>query len=194
MSSQEKGRLANDVQRFGLLSAAVVVDRYRQLVDRAMGDGDLDGEIPGGPEQVDPSWLVDRASRLAGGYLRFLENAVLAVGSRAQHMGVERVVLAPTSPGNVTEGTIWLHNETGVETSPLELSATPLVAAAGSVISAEWVSFEPQTVRPVASGGTARCELRVEVATGASPGRYFGLVHMEGSDEPVVVELEVTPQ
>jgi hypothetical protein len=191
VTAPDRSHLATEVQRFGLLSAAAVVDRYRHLVDRSIEAVDAGDTMPGGLESADSSWLIDRASRLAGGYLRFLESAISAVGSRSDRAGVERVALSPTPPGGVAEGSLWLHNPTDVATSPMQLTATCLVDARGTEIGVEGISFDPPTAGPVAPGGMTRIRVRVAVPAGADPGRYFGLTHVAGSDVPLVLDLEV---
>jgi hypothetical protein len=186
------GRLSEDVQRFGLLSAAAVVDRYRQLVDRAMDDVEGDDTITGGLERVDPSWLVDRAARLAGGYLRFLESAASALGSRSKPAGVERLAMPPARPGESAEGSLWVHNPTGASIKAIQLVSTALVSVGNEVIPEDRVIFRPAEIDPVGPGGSAEIGLRVEVPPGASPGRYLGLIHLlDPNDDPIAVDLEV---
>lgn len=191
MTAPERSDLATEVQRFGLLSAAAVVDRYRHLVDRSIEAVDVEETMPGGLESADSSWLIDRASRLAGGYLRFLESAISAVGSRSDRGGVERVALSPSPSGALAEGSLWLHNPTDAATSRMQLTATSLVDARGTEIGVEAISFDPPAAGPVAPGGMAQIRVRVVVPAGAGPGRYFGLVHVAGSDVPLVLDLEV---
>ncbi len=184
-------RLADDVQRFGLLSAAAVVDRYRQLVDRAIEDVDLGEAIPGGLESTDPSWLVDRASRLAGGYLRFLESAASALGSRPEPDTIERVAMPPTRPGESAEGSLWAHNPTEGP-AVIEVASTALVSVGGAVVPEDHVSLRPINALPMEPGGKVEILLRIDVPSGAHPGRYVGLIHMpDPGDDPVAVDLEV---
>lgn len=192
MTGTEAQRLAEDVQRFGLLSAAAIVDRYEQLVDEAMGDHEHDEGLPGGLESVDPSWLVDRASRLAGGYLRFLESATSAIGSRARPQGIERVPLVSGGPGEPAEGTLWIHNPTSAPIDHVELTATALVSVDGRVIPAQATAFQRTARGPVAASDSAEIRIVITPPPDTEPGRYFGLVHLDdGADEPLAVDLEI---
>jgi hypothetical protein len=178
----------SDVQRFGLLSAAAVVARYAEVVDRTISGGDAQGP-------VDADGLVDGAARLTRAALRLLD-AGAALVERTQ-LGAapvrpERVEPPPTVPGSWTEAPVWVHNPTATA-AQVALHATTLVSATGAMLPAAAVECSDSTPKVVAPLGSCEVRVRVAVPTGQSPGRYHGLLVGSVAPEPmpllVVVEL-----
>lgn len=191
MTDREK--LADDVQRFGLLSAAAVVDRYRQLVDGAVAPAEAG--LVSGLELAEPSWLVDRASRLASGYLRFLEAAAAAIPPVDPVTAMEQVVVPAVPAGSGGEVSLWLHNTTAMASASIEIHCTALMSTGAGSIPTAAVTVTPERLDRLEPGSSAQLRLRVEVPADCEPGRYFGLVHHSLSpDEPLAVELEVAEE
>lgn len=195
---------AADVQRFGLLSAATVVARYAQVVDRAIsGDGTTwlgappDGVVdPRGlvDGAADPQWLVDDAARVAEAFLRLLD-AGAALVERAQAAAAptaEEVLALPASaPGGTSEATLWVHGSTETAVT-VALHVTPLVSGEGHLVVTPAVQCRPDRLDSLAAGASCAVGIHVAVPVGQPAGRYHGLVVASHAPEPVRVVLEVT--
>lgn len=187
--------LIGDVQRFGLLSATSVVDRYVGLVDRAVG-----GARPGAGQtpssDASDAQLVESATRAVDAYVRVLEqvSALVGEGSSADREpgGPERVALPPTSPGTPSETQLWIHNPTSTPTATTEVTHTALSCATGSVVPVEGISISPSTMGPLAAGTSRRLRLRVDVPRDQAYGRYHGLVLISTAPaEPLAISLDI---
>lgn len=186
--------LAADVQRFGLLSAASVVARYTEVVNRAIaGDDPLQLGAPTDGEP-DPVWLVEGAARLAVASLRLLDagTALLDRTRAATAPTAEEVVeLPPTSPGHSSTATLWAHNPTG-SAATLSVHPTPLVSGEGHLLPAEAVACHPGHLVRLAPGGSCEVGLGVTVPAHQPAGRYHGLVVGSVAPQPIRVVLQVT--
>lgn len=189
--SARRASLVGDVQRFGSLSAATVIDRYAGMVDRVIAEGRV------GPAFLpdDDSVLVDRAARLAEAYLRLVDaTAALASGIGPREVGpsIERVTLPAALSGTTSEAPLWIHNPTGVVATRLDLEVTDLASSIGVTIPAAAVYVSPPRVDRLEPSASRRILLRVDVPEGQPPGYYHGLVLIaEAPDEPIGLRLEV---
>lgn len=182
--------LIGDVQRFGFLSAATVIDRYTGMVDRAVADGH---EAPAAFLPGDDGGVVERAARLAEAYLRLVDATVaLATGESEDGLTMERITLPVSRPASRVETSIWIHNPTGEGATQLHLEATELVSSAGVSIPATAVSIHPSLIARLPPATSRELRLRVDVPGEQSPGYYHGLILIsEAPDEPIGVRLEL---
>ncbi len=186
--------LVGDVQRFGLFSAATVVDRYTAMVDRAIVD-DRIASAPSSWDGLDPGSLVDRAARLAEAYLRFLETTAV-IASRTGRGGarpeMETIVLPPARPAGSSETSLWVHNPTLAASTGIEIAATGLISSEGVTIPAQAVWISPQMVDHLGPSTTRKLRLRVDVPRDKPAGLYFGLVLIsEAPDDAISLLLKV---
>lgn len=183
--------LIGDVQRFGSLSAATVIDRYAGMVDRVIAEGRV------GPAFLpdDDGALVDRAARLAEAYLRLVDaTAALASGAGPREVGpsMERITLPAARSGSTSEASLWIHNPTGEAATRLDLEVTDLVSPVGLTIPAAAASVSPPGVDRLDPSASRRLLLRVDVPEDQPPGYYHGLVLIaEPPDESIGLRLEV---
>jgi len=188
--------LVGDVQRFGLFSAASVVDRYTAMVDRAMA-ADRIGSVPSSVDGLDPGSLVDRAARLGEAYLRFLDTtAVIAsrAGRGEARSEMETIILPPARPASSSETSLWVHNPTLAASTGIEISVTGLISPEGATIPAPVVRASPQRVDHLDASTSREVRLRVDIPRDQPTGMYFGLVMI--SDRPgdaIALLLTVKP-
>jgi hypothetical protein len=182
--------LVDDVQRFGLLSAVTVVDRYIAVVDRAMAEVPLASpRLPS--EGRDIGWLADSAARMAETWLRVLDaTAGLIPAAAAPRHDI--VVLPTGRPGCTSEASLWVHNPTDSPVAAVDLHATTLVSGNGLGLPADSVSFTPKRVALVEPGASREIRVMVHVPLSQSAGQYHGLlVSSAAPDEPVTLRVEV---
>jgi len=186
--------LIEDVQRFGLFSAATVVDRYTAMVDRAIVDDRL-ASPPSSWDGLDPGSLVDRAARLGEAYLRFLETtAVIAsrAGGGEPRPEMETLVLPPARPAGSSETSLWIHNPTSAVSTGMEVAVTGLISSNPATIPAEAVWVSPQSVDRLDPSTSREIRLRIDVPRDQPAGLYFGLVLIsESPGDPVSLVLKV---
>ena len=189
--------LARDVQRFGLLSASSVVDRYIDLVDRAVGGGpaapsphpsDRPSEQAG---DGDMSALVASAARLAEAYLDVLEAAAQTTETSA---ATEVLTLDAGRPGEMLQSPLWVHNPGLEPSSAMTLTVGPLVASGGATLDATSVACVPGDVRSIGPRESVRLEVTVAVPSDQQPGVYHGFVVSSlAPSVPMRVTVEVLP-
>jgi hypothetical protein len=185
--------LVGEVQRFGLLSAAAVVERYIEAVDRAVTTARL---TPARlrPDEQDAGWLADSAARMAEACLRLLDSAATLMSDTAAP-GTERVVLASARSGSRSETSLWIHNPTSSATAVADLHVTNLVSSQGLSVPVSAVSFSPPRVGPVEPGTSREVRLRIEVPAHHPAGQYYGLVLSSAApDAPIMLRLDVEAQ
>lgn len=195
--------LVGDVQRFGLLSAAAVVDRYQRIVDRAIagaagsarsaGSAGSAGSAAAPPLSADglADGLADSAAGLARAALRVLDAAANLVEGPAA-TGRDVLELPAAQPGATIEVSLWVHNPTASPATGVEVHVTDFVSGHGSRIAAEAVSFSPERVPRVAPGGREEIRLRLAVPTSQPAGRYHGVVlSSAGPGDALAVRLDV---
>jgi hypothetical protein len=195
-SAQEALRarhLVGDVQRFGLFSAASVVDRYNAMVDRAMAD---DG-VASVPSSVDPGALVDRAARLAEAYLR-LRDTTAVIASRAgrgqARPEMETIILPPAQPASSSETSLWLHNPTSAASTDIEISVTGFISPKGATIPAPVVRTSPRRIDRLDPSTSREIRLRVDIPPDQPAGLYFGLALIsDRPDDAISLLLKVEP-
>ena len=180
------------VQSFGLHSAAAVVDRYAEIVDRVLSRDALTPP-PVGPDDGADGRLVDGAVRVAEAWARLLDTTTtLVLDGAPRDATIESVVLPPAAPGRTTEASLWLHNTTSSSVPGLALRGTGLSASSGRGIPADAVALVPDRFGVLAAGTSAEVRLRVLVPVGQPPGRYHGLVMISAiPSEPVALRLDV---
>lgn len=173
-------QLIGDVQRFGLISAATVVDRYARLADEDQAGpvADLDGTV----------------ARLAQVYVSFLRTAADMVASLppAPPGGGERILFPSGHPGATVEAELWLHNPTPLAIAEVHMTASDLVGSQGAFLPGSAISLSPSVISRLDAGASQRLSIRVEVPDGQPAGYYHGLVvASEVPEEPVAVRLQV---
>lgn len=196
-ASQRARHLVGDVQRFGLLSAATIVERYIATVDRALANHPLTG--PGTFDQQDAGWLVDGATRVADAGTRVLDAVARLIANgtgEATPAGAEdRLVLPSAQPGTHSEVSLWIHNPTPSPVSQVDLHATALASPTGLTIPAGAVTLSPPRVEVLAASGRQEVRLRVDVPADQPAGHYHGLVLSSAApSDPLALRLEVQAQ
>ena len=188
--------LVGDVQRFGLFSAASVVDRYNAMVDRAMVDDGI-ASVPSSVDGLDPGSLVDRAARLAEAYLRFLDTtAVIAsrAGRGQARPEMETIILPPAQPASSSETSLWLHNPTSAASTGIEISVTGFISPKGATIPAPVVRASPRRIDRLDASTSREVRLSVDIPRDQPAGMYFGLVLISDSPgDAISLLLKVEP-
>ena len=183
------GDLVDVVQRFGLFSAATVVDRYSVLVDRLLAAAPP-APHPDGRPPFDP--VLELAAPVGAAALRLLDSAAALLGAgTAPGSATETLVLPPTAPGGTAEAAVWVHNATPSGVPAVDLRITELVSAGGLTVPAPAVSLAPDRV-DIPAAGAREVRLAVRVPAGQAPGHYHGLVLTPASPtRPLVLRLDV---
>jgi hypothetical protein len=187
--------LIGDVQRFGLLSAAAVVDRYTEIADRATRDASLPlAPLP--PDERAAGWLVDSASRIAEASLNLIDTTAALLANTAPPdrpvPEMERVVLPSTRPGFHSQTSLWVHNRMSSVVTYIDLHMTSLISSMGASIPVSAVSVSPGRLDLVDAGTAREVRLRVEVPAGQPAGDYHGLVLISAAPlEPIALHLVV---
>jgi hypothetical protein len=188
--------LVGDVRRFGLFSAASVVDRYNAMVDRAMVDDGI-ASVPSSVDGLDPGSLVDRAARLAEAYLRFLDTtAVIAsrVGRGQETPEMETITLPPAQPASSSETSLWVHNPTSAASTGIEISVTGFISPKGATIPAPVVRASPRRIDRLDTSTSREVRLSVDIPRDQPAGMYFGLVLISDSPgDAISLLLKVEP-
>jgi hypothetical protein len=181
--------LAGDVQRFGLFSAATVVDRYAVLVDRVLAAAP---PTPHPDERAPTDPVLQAAAPVLVVALRLLESVAALVGAGTPPgVATETLVLPPTAPGGSARTRLWVHNATRSEAPAVDLRVTELVSASGRTLPAPAVSLAPDRL-DIPAGSAREVWLAVRVPAGQAPDHYHGLVMTPASPErPLMLRLEV---
>lgn len=175
------GDVRLEVERFGLLSAARVADRYRTLVEQAVADA-RDGDT------YDNGGL----STLVRAYITLVDTAVrrLETAGEVDH---GRVQLPSVRPGEVSQASLWVHNASQSHAADIRLEVTALAAAGGTRIGPETISLHP-AVLSGSEPGPREVYLRIEVDPTQPPGTYHGFVIISSHPEDALaVSLRVEP-
>jgi hypothetical protein len=181
--------IIGEVQRFGLLSAASVVDRYVEIINReSLGDplrharGALGGISEGS---------VGAAARMLEAGLQALDASARLI-SDAVAAGSHPLVLPPTEPGLASEASVWIHNCTSSLVASVQLHATILVSTEESSIPRDAVRFRPDEAVRVEPGTCQEVTVRVSVPEGQPLGLYHGLLVGSGApDGAITLRLAV---
>ncbi len=199
-AADQARRLAAQVQRFGLASAAAVVDRYVGIVDSAIGGTVVDALTGAGPG-ADREAVLQSGAAVAESYLRVLDHAANLAAGQGLAFGQglassppvpDCVTVAATPPGGVGEATLWVHNSGAEAVTHLLLGATDLVCASGARLGSTALRTSPRVVDEVAAGGRVEVRLSVRVPADQKAGLYHGLLLVSGApDEPLPVAVEV---
>ena len=184
--------IIGEVQRFGLLSAASVVDRYVEIVNR---------ESLGDPLQQAREALSGTSDGSVAGVARMLEAGLQALDASARVIsdavaaGTEALVLPATEPGRASEASVWIHNRTSSLVASVQLHATILVSAEESSIPGDAVRFRPDEAVLVEPGTCREVMVRVSVPEGQPLGLYHGLLVGSGApDGAITLRLAVEGQ
>ena len=186
---QAAGHIIGEVQRFGLLSAAAVVDRYVEILSR---------ETVRDPLADVPQTLAGGTEGAGGGAAAMLRagvqllDAAARLPSGAVASGTETLVLPRARPGADAEASVWVHNRTSSVVATVEIRATVLISAEEHTIPGEAVAFRPQGAVVLEPGTCREVTVRVSVPEGQPPGRYRGLLTGSGApDGAVALRLDV---
>ncbi|TFV86971.1 hypothetical protein [Blastococcus sp. CT_GayMR16] len=183
--------LVGEVQRFGLFSAAAVVDRYAEIVDRAIS---RHGPAASAPlDDAGSGRMVDTAVAMAGAWSRLVDATSTLLRSEGAHdEATPTLVLPATEPGSGTGASFWIHNTTSSAAPGIGLTVSGLVASDGHRIGADALSVVPDRVGLLAAGTSQEVRVRVVVPAAQPAGCYFGLVMTSAAPaEPMVLRLAV---
>jgi hypothetical protein len=203
-------RAMADIQRAGLETAAVVVERMLEL-GRQSARAPFPLHLPAEPV-VDgdgaeaPRDRGREARRLRADAERLLElwgesmRLLLDVAADAAETGVDgrngaadQLTLSPVPSGESSVGRVWLHVLDGPPGSPARLTTTALTAHDGAAIGAPAASFEPPLIDTFALRSSQEILVTIEVPDGTSPGVYHGHILATGLPEVgLPVRIEVT--
>jgi len=200
-------RMVAEVQRLGLDTAKVVIDRFSEMAGRwPSGPSGSTASTaaptpPGSPTSPASSAGVAMAPALAPGPQRQLQadaeravDAYLNVvrrlydvvagltgppGTTTVGVGSEPLRLPPASPGGTTSAYVWLHNTTPAAVSTLVPRAAVLVDHQGQQLPGEALSFDPGAVDQLDAGGSRQLLATLRVPADATPGTYHGLLLVE---------------
>jgi hypothetical protein len=203
-------RAIADIQRAGLETAAVVVERMLEL-GRQSARAPFPLHLPAEPvvDGDGPEAGRDRgreARRLRADAERLLElwgesmRVLLDVAADAAETGVNEqngaaahLTLGPVPSGESAGGRVWLHVLDGPPGSPARLTTTALTAHDGASIKAPAASFEPPLIDTFALRTSQEILVTVEVPEGTSPGVYHGHILATGLPEVgLAIRIEVT--
>jgi hypothetical protein len=185
--------LVGEVQRFGLFSAAAVVDRYAEIVDRAIS---REGPAPAPPGDDGRSGrLVDTAAEVTGAWVRLVDATSSLLRSDAAHVDAPPTLDLPgAAPGHDVAASFWIHNTTPSGAPAIDLQMSGLTASSGHRIPADALSLVPARVDLLAAGTSQEVRLAVAVPAAQPAGCYLGLVVTSAApSDPLVVRLEVGP-
>jgi hypothetical protein len=186
--SEAAGHIIGEVQRFGLLSAAAVVDRYVEIINREKVRHPL-AEI---------ETLAGDTEGAGGGAAAMLRAGLQALDAAARLVSdavtseTETLVLPRTRPGGDAEASMWVHNRTSSVVASVELRATVLISDAENTIPGDAVTFHPENAVILEPGTSRAVSARVSVPKNQPPGLYHGLVTGSGApDGAVTLRLAV---
>ncbi len=203
-------RAMADIQRAGLETAAVVVERMLEL-GRQSARAPFPLHLPAEPV-VDGDGAEEardrgrEARRLRADAERLLElwgesmRLLLDVAADAAETGVDgrngtadQLTLSPVPSGESAVGRVWLHVLDGPPGSPARLTTTALTAHDDAAIEAPAASFEPPLIDTFALRSSQEILVTIEVPEGTSPGVYHGHILATGLPEVgLPVRIEVT--
>ena len=184
--------LIGEVQRFGILSASSVVDRYVEIINRQSLDG---------PRRRAPEALVGFTQGSGAGAARILEAGLRALDGAAGVLSdavadrSETLVLPPTEPGLDSEASVWIHNRTTSLVASVALHPTMLICDEEFSIPGDAVTFHPEGLVVVEAGTCREVTVRISVPKGQPDGSYHGLLVGSGApDGAITLRLTVRGQ
>ena len=135
---------------------------------------------------------VDTALDAVGDAFDLCSDLVEAAARRATGAPGELGLCITCAPGDVGTATCWLHNTTSSMAGTLRPHVGELRSQRGAALAAA-LAVAPERVVDLAAGTSASFTVTVTVATSAAPGRYFGLVFVDGLDDepPLPIEVDV---
>jgi hypothetical protein len=193
-------RMVAEVQRLGLDTARMVIDRFTELAGRwpsaGWGDGSgAAGSSPSGAAGVtmgappassaSPQLRAD-TERAVDAYLNVVRRLYDVVagfagspGAAPPGPGPEPLRLPPASPGGTTSAYAWLHNTTPEAATALVPRAAGLVDHHGHQLPGDALSFDPAVVAQLEPGTSRQLLTTLRLPADAVPGTYHGLVLVE---------------
>jgi hypothetical protein len=181
--------IATQVSRFGLMSAATIVDRYVIAARRAL-DGTARPGMPSSAAAGSPSRLAELAGSAAAPILDTYLDLVDWFSSIDPETA-SAVELPPASTGSSSLGTVWVHNDTTTSVGPLRVVVSDFIEAGGGHIDATVVVLTPRQLDSLAAHSAAQVDVEVRVARDQPSGTYHGLLLVSGSDQPLPLRLQV---
>jgi hypothetical protein len=205
LDTASASRMVAEVQRLGLDTAKMVIDRFSELAGQwpsaARGDGRGSQGAAAASTREPPAQLQADAERAVDAYLnvvRRLYDVVAgftgAPSGTPAGTGPEPVRLPPAAPGGTTSAYVWLHNTTADATTALVPRAVDLVDHHGNRISGGALAFDPAAVAQLDPGASSQLLATLRLPSDAVPGTYHGLVLVEHlPDVALHVVAEVRP-
>ena len=166
--------LAHEVQRYGLMSAALVVNRYAAAVDSVIGG------------EAGRRWSAETLLRLLDAGAALVEQTRAATTSASDD--VLELPLVPA--GGCGEAPVWVHNPTEVAVD-VELLAPPLVAGDGSLLPVAVAGRVGGRRISLTAGASQEVTVGVTVPPTQRAGHYHGLLVGSSMSQPVRITLEV---
>jgi hypothetical protein len=195
-------RMVAEVQRLGLDTARMVIDRFSELAGQwpsaAWRDGtcappaapqargastpDPPAAVVAGPQrqlQADAERAVDAYLNVVRRLYNVVAGFAAVPSGPSSGAGPEPLRLPPASPGGTTSAYAWLHNTTSEAVAGLLPRAADLVDHQGHHLPGGSLSFDPATVAQLDPGGSRQLLATLRVPVDAVPGTYHGLVLVE---------------
>jgi hypothetical protein len=203
-------RALGEIQARGFKAATELVDRFVRMSDR---DGATEPNTEPAPaattdqqgetRSATPRPDADRLLASWKGIIGQLTQSLRAVPSPADagsaafdlmnDNSTGRIALEATQPGAVSTE-VWLHNGGPTDLGKVWLRCSDLLAHDGTVIPAQMVRFEPDTV-PMPPRCSRGVTVEVDVADELPPGCYRGTLLADGHpDVWLPIALTIKPQ
>lgn len=202
-------RALGEIQTRGFKAATELVDRFVRMSDRdgsaepntdpAPATTDGQGETRNAAALPDADRLLASWKGMIGQLTQSLRGVALPTeaGSAAFDLmndnATGRIALEATEPGAVSTE-VWLHNGGPTDLGKVWLRCSDLLAHDGTVIPAQMVRFEPDTV-PMPARCSRGVTVEVDVADELPPGCYRGTLLADGHpDVWLPIALTIKPQ
>jgi hypothetical protein len=188
-----------DIALRGLEAARLIVDRFVDAVDGA-APARPHPAAPGEPEGADASPpALDAMGRAWAELLRTTADAWTGAPSGdAKATGDVQVgdpggpvLVASTIAGASAAVDLWIHNQTLDAVDPVRVVLGPLRSAGDAEIATVALRADPQDLGAVPGRSSRAIAITVSPPAGTPPGRYRGLVLIEGLPEAWAL-LDVT--
>jgi hypothetical protein len=202
-------RALGEIQARGFKAATELVDRFVRMTDRDGAAGSNAASAPSPTVEQDetrnPTTLPDAERLLASwkGIIGQLAQSLRGAASPTQagtaafdltnDNATGQIALEATEPGAVSTE-VWLHNGGPTDLGKVWLRCSDLLAHDGTVIPAQMVRFEPDTV-PMPARCSRGVTVEVDVADDLPPGCYRGTLLADGHpDVWLPIALTIKPQ
>ena len=202
-------RALGEIQARGFKAASELVDRFVRMSNRE-GVADSDAASEPGPtvehDETRKATTVPDPERLLAswkGIVGQLTESLRGVGAPTQDGAATvdltndnasgQIALEANEPGAVSTE-VWLHNGGPTDLGKVWLRCSDLLAHDGTVIPAQMVRFEPDTV-PMPARCSRGVTVEVDVADDLPPGCYRGTLLADGHpDVWLPIALTIKPQ